>query len=147
MGLFLLLWIGHLALAQLVWASWFVPDLTTVGMVINIGRAPKRWWVWSALAGMLTILWVARMPILIYAVYFGLGALLRFSTGQWNANDARVQSLQVLLAVFSLGLLFCWIDGLWSWTMLAFALARAIVTAFALLLLRRWMSRRVRLPA
>ena len=146
MGVLLFAWVCHVILVQLVAVPWWIPDLTLVGMILGIGRAPARWWLMASVAGGLTILWAVRMPVVIFGGYFVLGGLMRLASAQWNVTDTRVQMVAATGAALLLGLVYCGLDGVCSWQVLGWVALRSIGTGLSLFWIRRRISGRTRLP-
>jgi hypothetical protein len=147
MGILSGFWIAHLVISQLVAIPWLVPDLTAAGMIIAIGRAPARWWMLAAAAGVLSLLWTVRLHAAVYGSAVLLGALVRLCAGQWDISDARVQAALAACGALFSGLVCAWLDGAMSWQSLSWAVVRGAQTGLVLLWVRRWMQQRIRLPS
>jgi hypothetical protein len=134
---------GHAALTWVVPSPWGVPDLTVAGLVLTIGRAPRRWLAVSLAAGLLTLIWTVRWAWLVWAVYLALGWSLHTLARVMDVSDRRVQGLAVAAAsaVMSGGAL--WFDQLGRWPLLAAAAGHVAVTTGALLLLHALAGRRL----
>ena len=65
--------VGHVALDGLIASPWCVPDLTLVGMILVVMRAPSAWWAASLAAGFLTAAWAIRGAPSIFVLYLAAG--------------------------------------------------------------------------
>lgn len=141
--------LAHAVLAQAPIAAWWVPDLTLVGMVLVIGRAPARWPLWAGMAALWAMLWAIRMPWLVGVSYLGCGWGVRRLCDAWETTDLRLQGLMIGLASLLITIVLLWIDRLWSLPMAAWTVVHVGVTAGTLwlfLLARRGRARRHRAP-
>ena len=53
-------------------SSWWVPDLTLVGLVLAVARTPSRWFLLSVVAGVFTMAWAIRFPKQVFLFYVAL---------------------------------------------------------------------------
>ena len=139
--------IVHVLLAGIIPSSWWVPDVTLVGLILAIARAPRQWLVCPGLAGVLMMAWAVRYPQLILIGYLGLGGAVRLLARQWDTNDLRVQYVTVSSASLLMSLGTLWLDDLWSLPLLGLVGARMLVTTMTLPLIRRLLERRSGLRA
>jgi len=120
--------IAHLALAMVIPSPWWVPDLTLVGLVLAVGIWPARWWLLSAAAGLLTMVWAVRSIGQIFAGYLLIGWAVRLAGRQWDATDPRIESGLVGSASLVLTMGAFWLDDLWSPILLVFTGLRTALT-------------------
>lgn len=128
--------LAHVVIAELVPSSWWVPDLTLIGLVLSVGERPERWLVGSALAGLATMVWAIRFPVPVSVGYLAFGWAVQAAARQWDATDERVQYLLVLVAsvLFTFGAL--WLHDRWTFMLVGLALVRVVMTCSALPLVR-----------
>ena len=133
---------AHALAAQLLPSPWWVPDLTLIGVVLSVGRAPERWLVLSGLAGFCTMLWAVRFPIQTAMGAVALGAGMRLLTQRWDVTDRRVASLVVGVASAASTLGTLWMEQVsWSTALLGLAGARVAVTSLSLPLMQQCFAR------
>ena len=127
----------HALCAAVAPSPWWVPNLTLVGLVMAIQRAPHRWPTASVIAGLFTVLWAVRFPVPLLAGSLGLGALVRWLNTQWDLDDPRVQDVVMTCGsgIISAGLL--WLDGLWSPTIAGWVVVHVAVTVLLARFVRR----------
>ena len=127
---------AHVLLAQLVSSPWWVPDVTLVGVMVSVTRAPSRWLLVSWLAGLSTLLWTLRhaAPVMISMIV--LGGIVRLLAAHWDATDARVQYLVVGLASCLMTTGAIWLDGCWSLPLLGLAAVHIALTCLAFCIIR-----------
>ncbi len=125
--------IAHTLLVGGIPSPWCVPDLTLVGLVLVVSRAPDRWLRYVAVVGVWTLIWAVRYPRLILLGYLGVGWIVQWSSRQWDVYNRRLQCVIVGLAtgLMSLGLL--WLEELWS-----LRLCGAVLLRISLTLLVTW---------
>ena len=131
MAILLICLIGHAGLALLIPSPWLVPNLTLVGLVHAVGRAPQRWLVCSGLAGGFTVAWAIRFPGLLFAGVLALGWVVHELARRWDLSDARVQSLVVGSASLLASCGALWLDALWSLPLLGLACTHVAITGAA----------------
>lgn len=134
----------HLFLASLVTSPWWVPDLTLVGLVVTVARAPHRWAVLSGLAGLFMAVWAIRFAQQIFLGYLVTGWAVHALCRQWDLTDRRVQWLVVGIASLAMTFGALWLDGLWSPALMGLAMTRVALTCLSAGLI--WRST-ARLPA
>lgn len=136
--------VGHVALDGLIASPWCVPDLTLVGMILVVMRAPSAWWAASLAAGFLTAAWAIRGAPSIFALYLAAGWSLAAMARQWDLEDPRIEGLFVAVVCAVLTLAFVTLDGAWSWSMVGYLLLRALATVTAWMVVRplaaRWLT-------
>ena len=137
MWLLLTCLLAHVAIAELIPLSWWVPDLTLVGLIVAAGQRPERWLMFSVLAGLATMVWAVRFPGLVFAGYLALGWAVQASAKQWDATDPRIQNLLVGIASTLLTFGTLWLHDRWSFLLVGLASARVVMTCGALPLVRR----------
>jgi hypothetical protein len=136
MTLFVSCLIGHVALAAVIPSPWWVPDLTLIGLVFAIIRAPERWLGWSVAAGIFSMAWAIRWPRALLIAYLGVGALLWWLAQRVDVSDARIQRLALIVASAGLSLTWLWMDEAWSWPLLGLVVVRTAVTLLAAMMVR-----------
>ena len=129
--------IAHMVVAQLVPAPWWVPDLTLVGMIYAVAHSPRRWFLYSSIAGLSTMVWAARDPAPLFITSLVMGWMVQALTTRWDASDARVQLTMVGMASLSTTLGAIWLEACWSWSMLGLGVAHIAVTCLSALGMQR----------
>lgn len=119
---------SHQLLAHVIPSPWWLPDLTLIGLVLSVGKAPRQWPALSVAAGCFTILWMARFPGHVFLGYLMCGWAVGALARRWDTADARIQWCLVLAAGAAMTLGLIWLDNLWSLPVLGLALARVVVT-------------------
>ena len=119
---------AHGVLAGLLPIPWMVPDLTLVGMVLAIARAPHRWLAYASLAGFGVMCWAIRFPVHVLLSYVIAGGAIRLVATQWDMTDRTVQRVLVGGASLGITLGWMWLDDVWSYAVVAWVLARALMT-------------------
>ena len=137
MGLLVGCLMTHTLLAASVPSPWWVPNLTLAGLVLSIGRSPRRWLGLSGLAGLWTVVWAVRLPEVVLLGYLGWGWLAQEAAKRWDTTEARVQSGFVGIASLLMTVGMLWLEGLWSVPLLGVAVAHVTVTCAAVPLLHR----------
>ena len=129
----------HALLAQVIPSPWWVPDITLVGLIISVTRAPSRWLLVSWVAGLFMLLWTLRhaVPLMVGAV--AVGGVVRLLARNWDATDARVQYLVVGLAGCLMTFGAMWLDGCWSLPLFGLAVIHVALTCLAFAGVRRWL--------
>ena len=122
---------AHLSLASLSPSPWWVPDLTLVGLILSVVRAPTRWLTLSGWAGLLTVAWAVRFPGPIFTGYLLIGWGSHMAARQWDAADLRIECLLVAAGSCFLMLGTLWLDDLWSPWLLVLTGFRAALTCGA----------------
>lgn len=133
----------HTLLAAIVPSPWWVPNLTLAGLVLAIGRSPRRWLTLSGVAGLWTAVWAVRLPGVLFLGYLGCGWLAQRVARRWDMTEVRVQSGLVGMASLLMTVGTLWLDGLWSFPLLGLAGAHVVVTCAAAPLLRLVPPRRM----
>src|SRR3989338_5877258 len=131
---------AHLARAMISPSPWWVPDLTLVGLILSVGRAPARWLAFSVLAGLLTAVWAVRFPGQLVAGYLLIGWVSQLLSRHWDAADLRIECLYAAAGSLFLMVGMLWLSALWSGRLLAFKLFRAAVTCGAVPLVHHMAS-------
>ena len=129
--------VAHALLADLMALPWWVPNLTVAGLVLAVVRSPQRWLALSALAGLFTILPAARLSAQMFASYLALGWVVKSISAQWDASDPRVLYLLAAAACMGMTLYAVWLDGLWLWPILGWALAHTALTILTVPIIQR----------
>ena len=126
----------HALLAQVIPSPWWVPDVTLVGLIVSVTRAPSRWLLFSWLAGLSMLLWSLRhaVPLMMGAVV--IGGIVRLLARDWDATDARVQSLIVGLASCLMTAGAMWLDACWSLPLFGLAAVHIALTCLAFAVVR-----------
>lgn len=129
--------LAHVLLAQVVPWPWWVPNLTLVGVVLGICRAPAKWPMVSALAGLFMLPWAIRFPTQLVLGYLACGWLVRVLATQWDTDEGRIQSALVL--VVSSGMTFgvLWLEDLTSLPLIGLALIHVALTTLSVPVMRR----------
>jgi hypothetical protein len=122
---------AHVIVAGLLTSPWWVPDLTLIGLVLVIIRAPHRWVIFSIVAGLSTAAWAIRSSSPVLLSYLLIGWMTQRIAKQWNAMDLHVQWLFVGVASAALTFGLIWLDNLWSWPVVGLGVMH---TAFTVLL-------------
>ena len=136
MGLLLGCGLAHLVAARLAASPWWVPDLTLVGLVLAVWRAPERWILYAVTAGLLMLVWAVRFPAQVFFAYVGCGSLARLAVGQLASPDGRFQVLvTTLLATALMGALL-WLETLWSVSLIGLALGRVALTGLSVVVVK-----------
>ena len=135
--------IAHALLTSAFSPSWWVPDLTLVGLVLAVARTPSRWFLLSVVAGVFTMAWAIRFPKQVFLFYVVLGWVVHVLGRQWDATDLRVQVSMVGLAGALLSLGALWLDELSSLSLLGLSMARVAMTVLAVPCVRHLLERRV----
>ena len=142
MALLLSALIAHVVVARIIPSPWWVPDLSLVGLVLAIVRAPTRWLVFSGVALLCPVVWAIRCALPILISYVVVGWLVYVVATQWDATDLRVQVLLVSLASVLTTMMLLWLDEQWSLALLGSTIVRVAMTTFAFVcarwLLIRW---------
>ncbi|MBI2495597.1 MAG: hypothetical protein HYY59_05875 [Candidatus Omnitrophica bacterium] len=135
---------AHQLLAHVVPSPWWLPDLTLIGLVLSVGKAPQRWAVLSLTVGCFAMLWMARWAGAIFLGYLLCGWAVGTLARWWDTADARIQGCLVLAAGAAMTLGLLWLDHLWSLPVLGLALARVLVTGGCTPLVRRLVDTKAR---
>jgi hypothetical protein len=134
--IFLFCVVAHVVMDGVIPSSWWVPDLTLVGLVVATARAPARWLLWSGLAGLVVSVWAARFAAAVFGGYLILGWGLRALAKRWDTTDLRLECLLVAGGVFVLTAGLAWLDGAWSPLLFGLVMGRAAMTTLTLLVMR-----------
>ncbi len=102
---------AHWILCLLVGSPWWVPDLTLLTVVFVIAASPSRWWLAAGAAGLATVCWAVRFPVVVLLWYGALGVGLKFLSDRWDLADLRVQLLVVGVAETLWIILQVWLQG------------------------------------
>ena len=129
--------IAHLALAMISPSPWWVPDLTLVGLILAVGRAPARWLAFSVLAGLITAVWAVRFPGQLVAGYLLIGWVSQLLSRHWDAADLRIECLSAAAGSLFLMVGMLWLEDLWLLRLLLLTVLRAAVTCGAVPLVHR----------
>ena len=117
---------------------WWAPNLTMVGLVLAVARAPERWFACSVGAALTTMVWAIRFPVAVAGLYLAAGWLVRWTAAQWDVSDARVQGTLVAAASGVMAFSSLWLHGLSSFSVAASALAHVLLT-YAAFCAVRWL--------
>jgi len=134
---------AHVIAAGLLTSPWWVPDLTLIGLVLVVIRAPQRWVIFSIVAGLSTAAWAIRSSSPVFLSYLLIGWMTQRIAKQWNAMDLHVQWLLVGVASTALTFGFIWLDDLWSWPVVGLGLMRTVFTALSVPIVRSLMVKAV----
>lgn len=132
---------AHVIAAGVLASPWMVPDLTLIGLVLVVMRAPHRWLLPSVAAGLSTVAWAIRSSSPIFVGYVLIGWLTRRIVTQWDVADLRVQWLLVGIAGAALTFGLIWLDDLWSWPIVGLGLMRTACTMLSVPLVRALMAK------
>ena len=121
----------HVLLAGVLPSPWWVPDLTTAGLVLAAAQRPQRWLVLSMTAGGLTILWAIRFPVQVFCGVCFLGLATQLAATQWDLTDVRVKRWLVGGATLLMSLWMFWLDEALSVRILGWIVTRSAFTALA----------------
>ena len=127
----------HALLVQVFASPWWVPDLTLGGVVLAVGRTPRRWLLWSGIAASWATVWAVRSPWVVFLGYLGCGWIVSRLSQAWDTTDLRLQGL-----IAGVGSLFMtgvglWVDQLWQAPVVGWASVHVAVTALAVSALSR----------
>ena len=133
----------HTLLVGVVASPWAVPDLTLIGFIVVVSRAPDRWLRYVAAVGIWTLVWAVRYPRPILLGYLGVGWMVQWWSRRWDVNDRRLQCVVVGLAsgLMHLGLL--WLEDLWSLRLCGALLVRVLLTVLVVWCLQYVIPERV----
>ena len=141
---FVLCVLAHVVLAVSLPSPWLVPDLTLAGMVQAITVRPSRWFIVSVLAALAAMGWAIRFAVPVFAGYWLAGAAVRAVIGQWETPDVRLQCALTGAACACVTFGAVWLDGLWSWRIVAGALVHIAGTSCAPLVIQGLLGCRYR---
>lgn len=130
-------WFAHVVISALMSSPWWVPNVTLVGWVMAIGRAPNSWGLCSLMAAMAALLWLIRWTHPIVIGYLALGWMLSLLARRWDLTDERVFILIVAATSTAATLGLLWLEELRSWPVLGLALAQILVTTMSAVVIRR----------
>jgi hypothetical protein len=130
--------VAHALIALVVPSSWWVPDLTLVGLVLTVGKAPSQWCLLSGMAGLFTVAWAVRSSGPILVGYLLLGWIVHVLARHWDATDLRVQCLMSGIASLVMTFGALWLSGLWSLPLLGLASAHVAMTGLSVPLVWRF---------
>jgi len=142
MGLLITCLLLHTVMVQLIPWPWWVPDLTLVGLVLAVGRSPRQWLIYSAIAGLWTVLWAVRFHAPLLAGYLAVGWTVQALGRRWDAADPKVQMGLVGWAAALITVGSLWLHDLWSVPVVGLAGAHVAMTCAALPPVRRLAGRR-----
>jgi hypothetical protein len=126
----------HAVLASILPSPWWVPNLTVIGLVLAVGHAPRRWPLFSAIAGLLAMVWAIRFPWLVMGAFLALGFSVKTLANHWDATDIRVQALVVLAGMTAMIGCILWFESIWSIPLLGLAAVHIAATYFSLPIIR-----------
>ncbi len=109
-------------------SSWWVPNVTLVGLIFSVARAPTQWLWLSMVAGLWLMVWAIRFPVPVMMSALLLGWLVSFLAKHWDATDLRVQWVLATTASFLSVLAMLWLDGFWSVSLLGLACGHSLLT-------------------
>ena len=128
----------HYALANLLPAPWWLPDLTLAGLAVAIAEAPQRWLAFALVAASSTVLWTIRDTGLTFSGLLAAGWVLCLCAGQWDLTDQRVLRLSASAVTAGLPGLVLWAHGWWSWPLALMWLVHAALTGVSAGLIGRF---------
>ncbi len=137
MMLLVLCLLAQACLARAMASPWWVPDLTVIGLLLAVTRAPHRWLPLSLVAGAATILWTDRFASAILLGSVGFGWVLQALATRWDMNEWRAQSALAALVSLLMALGALWLDNTWSLVLAGLLVARMLLTALAVPVARR----------
>ena len=124
--------IAQALIAQAAPSPWWVPDLTLIGVLLAVVRAPREWLMVSAVAGLWIMIWAIRFTWPLTLGYVALGGVVRLLAVQWDLSDRRIRYPLAGISSLLLTLDLLWFDELWSVRLLGLALLRVALTVLAL---------------
>ena len=130
-------------IAQVAPSPWWVPDLTLIGVLVAVVRAPGKWLSVAVVGGLWIMTWTIRFRWPICLGYVALGGVVRLLAAQWDLNDGRILYPLTGISSLLLTLSLLWLDELWSVRLVGLALLRVALTVLALPLvqgLERWLG-------
>ncbi len=133
--------VAHVIAAGVLASPWMVPDLTLIGLVLVVMRAPHRWLLPSVAAGLSAVVWAIRSSSPIFVSYVLIGWLSQRIATQWDVADLRVQWLFVGVASTAVTFGLIWLDDLWSWPVIGLGLMRTAFTMLSVPLVRALMAK------
>jgi hypothetical protein len=118
----------HVGAVLAVTEPWWAPNLTLVGLILGVARAPERWLGYSAAAALIAMAWAVRAPVLVAGAYLAAGWFIHWMSGRWDVPDLRVQGTLVamLSGLAAFGPL--WLQGLWSMPLAVLAAMHVLLT-------------------
>ena len=131
MALFFGCLVLHVLLAQVLASPRWVPDLTLGGLLLAVGRAPRRWLPWSGLASLWAAVWAVRAPGIIFLGYVGCGWIVSRLSRAWDMTDLRIQSLVAGIASLFVTGMALWVDQVWRAPVMGWASVHVAVTTLA----------------
>lgn len=137
MGILVSCVLAHMLLARMAGSVWWVPDVTSAGLIMAVSRAPGQWFRLSMIAGIVAMSWAIRSSGPILVGYVVLGWLAWLVNSRWNAADVRLQALMAGGAALAIALEIFWLDDTGSLGLFALAGGRAVLTGLLVLLLYR----------
>ena len=119
--------------------SWWAPNLTMVGLVLAVARAPARWHVCALIAALTAMIWAIRFPAAMAGLYIAAGWCVQWTAGEWDVSDPLVQGTLVAASSAAVALSSLWLHGLWSVSLAAGAAAHVLLT-YAAFCVVRWLT-------
>jgi hypothetical protein len=129
---------AHAGAMFAVTESWWAPNLTVVGLILAVVRAPGRWLACSIAAALTVMIWTVRFPAVVAGTYVATGWFVRWVATQWDVSDPLVQRVLVAAVSAVMAVSSLWLHGLWSVSLAASALAHVVLT-YAAFCTVRWL--------
>ena len=130
---------AHAGAMFAVWEPWWAPNLTMVGLVLAVARAPERWLALAAIAALTAMVWAIRFPAAVAGLYLATGWFVRWTAGRWDVSDALVQGALVAASSAAVAFSALWLHGVWSVPLAAAAAAHVLLT-YAAFCAVRWLA-------
>lgn len=122
---------AHAGAMFAVTESWWAPNLTMVGLILAVARAPGRWLLCSIAAALSVMIWAVRFPAVVAGTYVATGWSVRWVATQWDMSDPLVQGALVAAVSAVMAFSSLWLHGLWSVSLAANAFAHVLLTSAA----------------
>lgn len=117
-------------------SAWVVPNLTVIGLIWAVARAPRSWVRVSVLAGLSQMVWAPGWCGRILLSALALGWAVQQLARRWDVQDLRVQASLVATGSLIGALLPLRLEYRWSLMLIGCVLVQALVTVGALMGLR-----------
>ena len=102
----------HVVIVGMWPAPWWVPDLTTIGLVLAVSKTPSRWLAYAGCTGVLLTVWAIRHPAAVEVSCLLIGWGTQLTAQRWDAGDLRVQCLLIGMASALMTLWALWLEDL-----------------------------------
>lgn len=122
----------HALLVQVLASPWWVPNLTLGGVVLAVGRTPRRWLLWSGIAALWMTVWAVRSPWVVFLGYLGCGWMVSRLSQAWDTTDPRLQGLIAGVASLFITGVELWMDQVWRAPVVGWAGVHVSMTALVI---------------